>query len=228
MTTLLIIDDDPSIAQALGINFRARGYEVHLAHNAAAGLQLAARFRPHAVLLDLGLPDMDGADVVRGIRGWSNTPIIVLSARNLGSEKVALLDLGADDYITKPFDMDELVARVRAALRRGRLINSEAEQSIIHTDTFDIDLQRGIVTKAQTPVRLTPTEWHILEILARNANKLVPQQQLLLDVWGKGYEDQTNYLRVYLAALRRKLEVDPSRPRHLVTEPGIGYRLLTE
>ena len=176
------------------------------------------------VVLDLGLPDIDGVDVVAGIRGWSQVPIIVLSARDAQAAKVDALDAGADDYVTKPFGMDELLARIRAALRRGTP-EPEAEP-LVTTDAFTVDLADHRVTRDGSDVRLTPTEWHLLEVLVHNAGRLVTQKELLSQVWGHGFEEQGNYLRVYMAQLRRKLEREPSRPRHLVTEPGVGYRFV--
>jgi two-component system KDP operon response regulator KdpE len=166
---------------------------------------------------------MDGVEVVEGIRGWSPVPVIVLSARHLEQAKVRALDAGADDYVTKPFGMDELLARIRAALRRG---TPASQEPVVTTETFTIDLAARRVTRDGADVRLTPTEWHLLEVLVRNAGKLVSQRQLLHEVWGPTYESETNYLRVYLAQLRAKLEPDPSRPRYLITEPGMGYRFL--
>ncbi len=225
MTALLVVDDDVSLSTALKINLRARGYVVTVAANGALALQQAARHRPDAIILDLGLPDIDGLEVLAGLRGWSNIPIVVLSARSTGWEKVRALDAGADDYVTKPFDMDELVARVRAAVRRGR-VGASSQTPIVATGSFDVDLSSATVSRAGRKVRLTPTEWHLIEILSKHVGKLVTQQQLLSEVWGPGREDQTNYLRVYVAALRRKLEPDPSHPIHLITEPGLGYRLV--
>lgn len=225
MTTLLVVDDDVSLSTALKINLRARGYSIAIADTGALALQQVARHRPDAIILDLGLPDMDGLEVLAGLRGWSNIPIVVLSARSTGSEKVRALDAGADDYVTKPFDMDELVARVRAAVRRGR-VGGTSQVPIVRTGSFDVDLSSATVVRDGRKVRLTPTEWHLIEILSKHVGKLVTQQQLLAEVWGPGREDQTNYLRVYVAALRRKLEPDPAHPIHLITEPGLGYRLI--
>jgi two-component system, OmpR family, KDP operon response regulator KdpE len=199
----------------------ARDYTVAVAHDGASGLAAVAQTRPDVIILDLGLPDMDGADVIHGVRGWTATPIIVLSARDHEAAKVAALDAGADDYVTKPFGMDELLARVRAAVRRTA---PTPDEPVVTTDDFTIDLAARRVTKDGADVRLTPTEWQILEVLVRNRGRLVTQRQLLQDVWGPAYESETNYLRVYLAQLRRKLEPDPPRPRYLVTEPGMGYR----
>ncbi len=221
MTRILIVDDEPQLLRALGINLRARRYEVDTAADGATALMMASRRPPDLVLLDLGLPDMDGVDVVHGLRGWTSAPIIVLSAREAQADKVAALDAGADDYVTKPFGMDELVARFRAALRRA---SPGDAAPVVTTDAFTVDLAAKRVSTADGTVRLTPTEWHLLEILVRNPGKLITQKQLLQEVWGPQYESETNYLRVYMAQLRRKLEPDSSNPRHLLTEPGMGYR----
>jgi two-component system, OmpR family, KDP operon response regulator KdpE len=221
VTRVLVVDDEPQIARALAINLRARHYEVDIAANGRAALALAAERMPDVVVLDLGLPDLDGFDVIRGLRGWSQVPILVLSARQDSSDKVEALDLGADDYVTKPFGMDELLARLRAAIRRGA---PGEDLPVVTTADFTVDLAAKRVTRADVDVRLTPTEWHLLELLVRNSGRLVTQRQLLHEVWGPAYQRETNYLRVYLAQLRRKLEPDPSRPRYLVTEPGMGYR----
>jgi two-component system KDP operon response regulator KdpE len=218
---VLVIDDEVPILRALKINLAARQYEVSTAADGASGLAAMARERPDVLILDLGLPDMDGTDVIRGVRGWSSTPIIVLSAWGQESQKVAALDAGADDYVTKPFGMDELLARLRAAVRRAA---PAPDEPVISTDEFTVDLARKIVTRAGADVRLTPTEWQLLEVLARNAERLVTQRQLLQEVWGPGYQKEAHYLRVYMASLRRKLEPDPSAPRYLLTEPGMGYR----
>ncbi|ASU85359.1 DNA-binding response regulator [Nocardiopsis gilva YIM 90087] len=218
---ILVVDDDAQIVRAMRINLRARGYDVETAGDGASALRIAAKQPPDVVLLDLGLPDMEGGDVIEGLRGWTSVPIIVLSARHSASEKVRSLDQGADDYVTKPFGMDELLARIRAAQRRSVHVE---EAPVVNTPTFTVDLGAKRVTRDGREVRLTPTEWHILEILARNAGRLVSQRQLLHDVWGPAYQSETNYLRVYLAQLRRKLEKDPAHPRHLITEAGMGYR----
>jgi two-component system KDP operon response regulator KdpE len=224
VTRVLAVDDDPGLRRALAINLRARKYEVDLAEDGASALAAAARHPPDVVVLDLGLPDMEGSDVIRGLRGWTQVPIVVLSARTGQGDKVEALDAGADDYVTKPFGMDELLARLRAAVRRG--VAGE-EAPVVETASFTVDLAaKEVRSAAGERVRLTPTEWHLLEVLARNEGKLVPQKQLLQQVWGPQYETETNYLRVYLAQLRRKLERDPARPRHLITEPGMGYRLV--
>ncbi|HEX2361784.1 MAG TPA: response regulator [Jiangellaceae bacterium] len=221
MTSVLIVDDEPQLLRALAINLRARRYDVQTAADGTTALRLAGRRPPDLVILDLGLPDIDGIDVIHGLRGWTQIPIVVLSARHDQAEKVAALDAGADDYITKPFGIDELLARVRAALRRATV---EDKQPAVTVGAFTVDLASKTVTGGGETVRLTPTEWHFLEVLVRNPGKLVGQPQLLRELWGPGYEKQTNYLRVYMAQLRRKLETDPARPRHLLTEPGLGYR----
>ena len=224
MSRILVVDDDPGLARALAINLRARKYDVDVAGTGADALRLAARSLPDAVILDLGLPDMDGTDVVHGLRGWTSTPIVVLSARQDQADKVTALDAGADDYITKPFGMDELLARLRAALRRSATTPGVAA-SVVETAAFRIDLAGKRVSRDGQDVRLTPTEWHLLEMLARTPGQLVSQRQLLNEVWGPAAEKESQYLRVYIGTLRRKLEPMPSQPRHLITEPGMGYRL---
>jgi two-component system KDP operon response regulator KdpE len=221
VTKVLVVDDEVALRRALGINLRARGYEVALAENGAAALRLAADAHPDIVLLDLGLPDMDGLEVIAGIRGWSAVPIIVLSARRVSDDKVEALDAGADDYVTKPFGMDELLARLRAAVRRA---GPPEADSVVTTAAFTVDLAAKRVRRDDSDVRLTPTEWGLLEVLVRNPGRLVGRRQLLRDVWGPSYEDSTHYLRIYIAQLRRKLETDPAHPRHLLTEAGMGYR----
>ncbi len=220
---ILVVDDDRPLARALAINLKAHGYDVTVAHDGRTALTEVARARPAVVILDLGLPDLDGIEVLAGIRGWSAVPVLVLSARSTSAEKVLALDAGADDYVTKPFGMDELLARIRAAVRRGAPPSSE-HQEVITTDDFSVDLGAHRVLRDGEQVRLTPTEWSLLELLVRHAGKLVPQKHLLTDVWGPAYEHETHYLRVYLAQLRRKLEPDPAHPRYLITEPGVGYR----
>jgi two-component system, OmpR family, KDP operon response regulator KdpE len=222
MSRVLVVDDEAGLRRALAINLRARGYDVSVAADGAAALATAAQQPPDVVVLDLGLPDMDGTQVIEGLRGWTQAPIIVLSARAGEPDKVLALDAGADDYVTKPFGMDELLARLRAALRRQTPAD---EAPVVRTAAFSVDLAaKTAQDRDGAPVRLTPTEWHVLEVLVRNRGKLVGQRQLLHEVWGPQYERETNYLRVYMAQLRRKLEADPSHPRHLITEPGIGYR----
>ncbi|HKE77166.1 MAG TPA: response regulator [Acidimicrobiales bacterium] len=218
---VLVVDDEPPILRALATNLRARGYTVDVAGTGEDALALAARHRPDAVILDLGLPGISGIEVIEGLRGWTAVPILILSAREAEHEKVAALDAGADDYVTKPFGMDELLARLRASLRR----NAPApESALVVTDDFTVDLAAKRVRSAGEEVRLTPTEWGLVEVLVRNAGKLVSQRQLLQDVWGPQYGEETNYLRVHMAHIRRKLEPDPSRPRYFITEPGMGYR----
>ncbi|MDT4992553.1 MAG: two-component system, OmpR family, operon response regulator KdpE [Actinoplanes sp.] len=221
MSRILVVDDDDQLRRALRINLAARHYEVHTAADATTALTMAAHTPPDLAVVDLGLPDLDGVEVVRGLRGWTSIPIIVLSARDAQATKVEALDAGADDYVTKPFGMDELLARIRAALRRAA---PEPGAAVIATADFTIDLAAKRLTTAAGDVRLTPTEWHMLEVLARHPDKLVAQRQLLREVWGPAYENETNYLRVHLANLRRKIEPDAARPRYLITEPGIGYR----
>jgi two-component system KDP operon response regulator KdpE len=221
MTRVLIVDDEQQLLRALSINLRARKYDIETAADGSTALAAASRRPPDLVILDLGLPDIQGVDVVTGLRGWSQVPIIVLSAHNTQADKVAALDAGADDYITKPFGMDELLARIRAALRRTT--PTEAVP-VVKTEAFTIDLAAKRASSGIGDVRLTPTEWHLLEILVRNAGTLVGQKQLLQEVWGPAYATETNYLRVYIAQLRRKLETDPANPKHLITEPGMGYR----
>ena len=226
MTRVLVVDDERGLRRALAINLRARGYEVGLAEDGRSALKAASREPPDAVVLDLGLPDIDGVEVIEGLRAWTEVPIIVLSARTEEQDKVIALDCGADDYVTKPFGMDELLARLRAALRRG----TDAEDApVVETTAFSVDLAaKQVFAASGTAVRLTPTEWHVLEVLVRNEGKLVGQRQLLKEVWGPQYETETNYLRVYLAQLRRKLEPDPAIPRYLITEPGMGYRFVAD
>ena len=221
MTRVLIVEDEPQLRRALGINLRARRYDVETVADGAGALRAAAASPPDLVILDLGLPDMDGQEVVRGLRGWTRVPIIILSARDTQHDKVEALDAGADDYLTKPFGMDELLARMRAALRRAQ---PGEDAPVITTATFTIDLAVKRVTRGDNEVRLTPTEWHLLEVLTRHPGSLVTGKQLLQEVWGPTYGAETNYLRVYMAQLRRKLESEPSQPRHLITEPGLGYR----
>jgi two-component system, OmpR family, KDP operon response regulator KdpE len=226
VTRVLIIDDERGLRRALGINLKARGYEVTLAADGKSALEAASQEPPDAVVLDLGLPDLDGVSVIEGLRGWSKAPILVLSARTGEPDKVIALDAGADDYVTKPFGMDELLARLRAALRRTP---SADEAPAVETADFTVDLAAKEVRGSDGEhIRLTPTEWHLLEALARNEGKLVSQVHLLKEVWGPAYEKESNYLRVYMAQLRRKLEPDPPRPRYLLTEPGLGYRFVAE
>ena len=222
MTRVLVVDDEPHIRRALDINLSARGYEVDLAESGERALELAARHHPDVVVLDLGLPGIGGVEVIEGLRGWSAVPIIVLSVREAETDKVAALDAGADDYVTKPFGMDELLARLRAAVRRAT--PAREEEAVVETDDFSIDLAAKRVVRDGAEVRLTPTEWHIVEVLVRNRGKLLGRRELLREVWGPEYHDETSYLRVFMAHVRRKLEPEPSSPRYFLTEPGIGYR----
>ncbi|HEV3382614.1 MAG TPA: response regulator [Trebonia sp.] len=232
MSRVLIVDDEPQILRALRINLRARQYEVFTAATAAEALAAAAAHPPDLVILDLGLPDMDGVEVIGGLRGWTSAPIIVLSGRADSTDKVEALDAGADDYITKPFGVEELLARMRAAARR---VGAPEDFPQVRLGDFTVDLAAKRVTADRSgngeragaengDVRLTPTEWHLLEVLLRNPGKLLSQKQLLHDVWGPGYDNASGNLRLYMAQLRRKLEPDPARPRWLITEPGMGYR----
>jgi two-component system KDP operon response regulator KdpE len=223
MTRVLVIDDEPQILRALRINLSVRGYEVTTADTGAKALRAAAEHKPDVVVLDLGLPDMSGIEVLEGLRGWLTAPVIVLSARIDSSDKVEALDAGADDYVTKPFGMDEFLARLRAAVRRGAA-SVETDEPVVETAAFTVDLAGKKVTRRGVEVHLTPTEWGMLEVLVRNRGKLVGREELLREVWGPAYAKETHYLRVYLAQLRRKLEDDPSHPRHLLTETGMGYR----
>jgi two-component system KDP operon response regulator KdpE len=222
---VLVVDDEPQILRALRINLRARSYEVHTAATGTDALCVAAGHPPDIVILDLGLPDIDGVEVIEGLRGWSQAPIIVLSGRTDSSDKVEALDAGADDYLTKPFGVDELLARMRAVSRRST--PSDATPTVTFDDvTVDLAAKRVTTTRPGGPdeIRLTPTEWHLLEVLVRSPGKLLSQRHLLHEVWGPGYENAQGNLRLYMAQLRRKLEADPARPKHLLTEPGMGYR----
>jgi two-component system KDP operon response regulator KdpE len=239
VTRVLVVDDEPQILRALRINLRVREYEVHVASTGAEALKIASRYPPDLVILDLGLPDLDGVEVIQGLRGWTRAPIIVLSGRADSTDKVEALDAGADDYVTKPFGVEELLARMRAAVRRT---GAAEDPPRIRLGQLVVDLAAKRVTR-QAPVsaggaaaragglaaqpddiRLTPTEWHLLEVLLRNPGKLLTRNQLLTEVWGPGYAEATGNLRLYMAQLRRKLEPDPARPRWLITEPGMGYR----
>jgi two-component system KDP operon response regulator KdpE len=221
VSLVLAVDDEPQLLRALITNLKARGYEVDGATTGEIALEMAARHHPDVVVLDLGLPAMSGIEVIHGLRGWTEVPIIVLSARDAEREKIAALDAGADDYVTKPFGMGELLARIRAALRRSV---PATEAAAVVTDAFTIDLAAKRVANEQGEIRLTPTEWHLVEVLVRNAGRLVTQAALLREVWGPEYGTETNYLRVYMAHIRRKLEPNPSEPRYFITEPGMGYR----
>nr|WP_225224687.1 response regulator [Cellulomonas sp. JH27-2] len=218
----MVVDDEPGLARALAITLRASGWDVTTAADGAGALAAAAEHLPDVVLLDLGLPDISGIDVLTALRAWSRVPVVVLSARQHGEDKVEALDAGADDYVTKPFAMNELLARLRAAVRRSAA-PADGESALVEAGTLSIDLARRRVLRDGTEVRLTPTEWAMLEVLVRNRGRLVPRRQLLQEVWGPAYSDETNYLRVYSAQLRRKLEDDPAAPRHIITQPGMGY-----
>jgi two-component system KDP operon response regulator KdpE len=221
VTRILVVDDEPQIRRALSTNLKARGYEVDLAPTGEDALRLAAERHPDVVLLDLGLPGIDGVEVVRGLRGWTNVPIIVLSVRDAEGDKVAALDAGADDYVTKPFGMNELLARLRATLRR---VIPADEAAVVSTAGFEVDLAAKKARRDGEDVHLTPIEWRLVEQLVRHPGRLVTQRHLLQTVWGPAYETETNYLRVHMAAVRKKLEPDPARPRYFITEPGMGYR----
>lgn len=223
MTRVLVVDDEPALVRTLSINLRARDYEVQHAFDGRSALQSVAEDEPDVMVLDLGLPDLDGVEVIRRIRRTSELPIIVLSARHESDDKVEALDEGADDYVTKPFGMDELLARVRAAIRRRSVTAPRAEP--VRTQDFALDFGERLAIRDGEPVKLTPTEWQLLETLAIRPGHLVSQTELLREVWGPGYEKDTHYLRVYVAGLRRKLEPEPAHPRYLITDPGQGYRL---
>jgi two-component system KDP operon response regulator KdpE len=226
---VLVVDDEPAIVRALAINLRARHYEVHTAASGTEALTVAGRHPPDLVILDLGLPDLDGVDVIHGLRGWSRAPILVLSGRSDSTDKVEALDAGADDYLTKPFGVDELLARLRALSRRGATVGGQAE---VRLGDVTVDLANRRVSLddhgRSVDIRLTPTEWHLLEVLLKHPGKLLSQRQLLTEVWGPGYENAQGNLRLYMAQLRRKLEPDPARPRYLLNEPGMGYRFEPE
>ncbi|WP_019200656.1 response regulator [Tsukamurella sp. 1534] len=223
MTFVLVVDDEPAICRTLRINLKARGYEVETASDGRSALQIARERTPDVMVLDLGLPDLDGVAVLTKLREFCASPVIVLSARHGSDDKVEALDVGADDYVTKPFGMDEFLARVRAHVRRTGLVDAPAP---VTTDAFEVNFEARTVIRDGEAVRLTPTEWRIVDVLVRNADRLVSQQTLLHEVWGPSYSRETNYLRVYMAQLRRKLEPDPSHPRYFVTEPGMGYRFV--
>jgi two-component system KDP operon response regulator KdpE len=221
VTGVLVVEDEPQLLRALSIHLRALHYEVRGAASGGEALRLASACLPDLVILDLGLPDMDGTEVIAGLRGWTDVPILVLSGRTDSADKVDALDAGADDYVTKPFGMAELVARLRAMTRRS---GTKDKQADVQVGEASVDLAARKVTLAGSEVRLTPTEWHLLEVLLRHPGKLLSQRELLSEVWGPGYETAQGNLRLYMAQLRRKLEPDPARPRHLLNEPGMGYR----
>lgn len=224
MRTILVVDDEPQLLRALQINLHAEGYQVLTALDGTTALQHAASNHPDLIVLDLGLPDINGVDVITKIRRSSSTPIIVLSARHGSVDKVRALDAGADDYVTKPFGLDELLARLRVAERRLGRSDVDEQDLTVDVGDFEVDLANRKVTRDGAPVRLTPREWAILQLLVRNPGRLITQQQMLTKIWGPGYDGETHYLRIYMGQLRRKLEADPARPRHLLTEAGMGYR----
>ena len=223
MTRILVVDDDPAILRTLSIGLRAHGYDLLTAVDGTSAIALGRAEDPDLVILDLGLPDISGLEVLRQLRTWSQVPVIVLSARDGSDDKVEALDVGADDYVTKPFGIDESLARARAAVRRA---GSDQSAQFVQTPAFRIDLAAKQVWRDSTEVRLTPTEWGLLLALVTRPGRLVSQRQPLHEVWGPSYSAETNYLRVHMANLRRKLEPDPSRPRYFITEPGMGYRYL--
>ncbi|MGN6129734.1 MAG: response regulator [Nocardioidaceae bacterium] len=220
---VLVVDDDIAILRTLTISLRAHGYEVLTAPDGVTAMASCREDKPELVILDLGLPDVPGIEVLRDLRAWSTVPVIVLSARQGSGDKVDALDAGADDYVTKPFGMEELLARVRATVRRT---SPADEPSVVTTESFRIDLDAKRAWRGADQVRLTPTEWGLLQALISRPGSLVSQRQLLQEVWGPNYGSETNYLRVYMASLRRKLEQNPARPRHFITEPGMGYRFV--
>jgi len=223
MKRILVVEDDPALLRALGTHLEARGYEVDLVDSGEAALARGATSAHDAAIVDLGLPGIDGIEVVHGLRGWTSIPIIVLSARHQDAQKIIALDAGADDYVTKPFSMGELLARLRAALRRAK--PGEELLPIVETPDFRIDLSTKRATDAAgVEIKLTPTQWHLVEVLVRHPDRLVSQRQLLEEVWGQSYVKQTNYLRQFMAQVRHKFEPDPARPRYFVTEPGLGVR----
>ena len=222
---LLVIEDDPQIRRFLRATLAAEDYQFHEAVTAAEGIAQAAARQPDLVLLDLGLPDRDGLDVIREIRSWSQMPIVVLSARGQEKDKIAALDLGADDYVAKPFAVGELLARIRAALRRAAPVSHDGAETIVRFGNVQADFEKRLITVAGQEVHLTPNEYKLLQVLIKHAGRVVTQRQLLNEVWGPQHTEQSQYLRVYVAQLRRKLEQDPARPRYLQTEPGVGYRL---
>ena len=225
MTRILCIEDEPTLLRTLGANLRARGYDIDLVNSGELGLEVAAKKKPDVVIVDLGLPRMSGLEVIRSLRQWTEIPIIVLSARDTEFDKIGALDAGADDYVSKPFGMGELLARIRAALRRS---NSVEEMPIIATADFTVDLVAHRVTTRDGDARLTPIEWSLVEVLVRNSGRLISSRELLRAVWGPEYGDETNYLRVHMAHIRRKIEPEPALPRYFLTEPGMGYRFVNE
>ncbi len=221
---VLVVDDEAALRRTLEINLAARGYAVEVVGTGEHAVAAVARDLPDLLIVDLGLPGMSGVEVILAVRAWNSVPIIVLSARDGERDKVAALDAGADDYVTKPFGVEELVARIRAALRRQ--VTTSAAQQVIVAGDLVIDLVNHRVIRSGEEVRLTPTEWHMVEVLTRHEGRLVPQRQLLQEVWGPEYDDESHYLRVYMSQIRRKLEDDPSSPRHFLTDAGRGYRFV--
>jgi two-component system, OmpR family, KDP operon response regulator KdpE len=222
VSRVLVVDDEPQIRRTLAINLRAWGYQVDLAATGEEALKAAADQPPDVVVLDLSLPGIDGLQVIQGLRGWTRVPIIVLSVREREADKVAALDAGADDYVTKPFGINELLARLRAAVRRAT--PTDEPIPVVQTSDFRVDLAAKQITRNGREVRLTPTEWQLVELLVRHPGRLVSQRQLLQEVWGPKYQEETNYLRIFIAQIRRKLEPDPAHPCYFITEPGMGYR----
>jgi two-component system KDP operon response regulator KdpE len=220
---ILIADDDPQLIRAMRITLSAHGYDVVSAGDGAEAIAVAAQAKPDVVLLDLGMPRLDGVEVIQALRGWTDAPIVVVSGRTGSADKVDALDAGADDYVTKPFQIDELLARLRALARR---IGSASADPVVAFGDVRVDLAAKAVTRGGETVHLTPTEWRMLEFLARNPGALVTRQTLLKDIWGSEQVADTGYLRLYISQLRKKLEADPARPRHLLTEQGMGYRLV--
>jgi two-component system, OmpR family, KDP operon response regulator KdpE len=225
---ILIVEDDPQIRRFLRATLAAEQFRYHEAVTAAEGIAQAQARQPDLILLDLGLPDTDGLEVIRVLRRSTQTPIIVLSARGQEKDKIEALDLGADDFVSKPFAVGELLARISAALRRAATIRDGSEGTTFRAGDIMVDLEARVVRAGGVEVHLTPIEFRMLETLIRHAGKVVTQRQLLIEVWGPQHSEQAQYLRVYMAQLRRKLEADPARPRHLRTEPGVGYRLIVE
>jgi two-component system KDP operon response regulator KdpE len=225
---ILVVEDDPQIRRFLRATLAAEDYQFHEAITAAEGIAQAAARQPDLVLLDLGLPDRDGLQVIREIRQWSQIPIVVVSARGQEKDKIAALDLGADDYVAKPFAVGELLARIRAALRRAAPVAPDGGNAVIHFGDVQADFEKRLILVGGREVHLTPNEYKLLQVLIKHAGRVVTQRQLLNEVWGPQHTEQSQYLRVYVAQLRRKLERDPARPRYLQTEPGVGYRLTTE
>ncbi|MGZ4103773.1 MAG: response regulator [Actinomycetota bacterium] len=226
MTAVLVVDDEPQILRALRASLSAHGYEVLTAANGEEGLAQAAARAPDCMILDLGLPDIDGTEVIRQLRSWSEMPVIVLSAREEQADKVAALDAGADDYVSKPFGIEELLARLRATLRRTR--PAEPASPVLRFGELEVDLVRRLVTRAGQPVHVTPTEYSLLEAMVTNPGKLLTHQWLLRKVWGRGYGEESHYLRIYVRQLRRKLGDDAASPVYVATEPGVGYRWIYE